>query len=297
MGRRRDKTAVNPLTKYFLFFENFIIWIGGLAITGLGAYVLWVKQKVVKDAFDFFLDPATIMVTAGSIVVFISFFGCMGALRENMCFLKTYNIILSIMFFGELALVIFVFVFYFVPDAREQLGLFPGDSMRNAIQKYGIVDDEDMVNLIDNIQKTLHCCGLSDNEDGYKDWNNNEYFNCTVSGLSPEKCSVPPSCCKLKPGEYINILCGRGVMKPTEAGGSLTLVETDKTLGIYKVGCLRALGEWINDNALVLGGIILGILIPQIFIMCLARSLRDQIKLQKLKWRRYRPSNDDHFSK
>ena len=41
-----------------------------------------------KDAFDFFLDPSTIMCTAGAVIVFVAFFGCMGALRENTCFLQ-----------------------------------------------------------------------------------------------------------------------------------------------------------------------------------------------------------------
>ena len=58
-------------------------------MTAIGAYVLYIKDKVVKDAFDFFLDPATLMTTGGAIIVFITFFGCMGALRENTCLLKT----------------------------------------------------------------------------------------------------------------------------------------------------------------------------------------------------------------
>lgn len=59
------------------------------------------------------------------------------------------------MFVGEICLVVFVFVFYFVPDAKEKLGLFPQAAMQDAIVKYGIVDDDDMVNLIDNIQQSV----------------------------------------------------------------------------------------------------------------------------------------------
>lgn len=63
-------------------------------MTAIGAYVLYIKKKVVKDAFDFFLDPSTLMTTGGAIVVFITFFGCMGALRENVCFLKTVSTVI-----------------------------------------------------------------------------------------------------------------------------------------------------------------------------------------------------------
>ena len=46
----------------------------------------------------------------------------------------------------------FIFVFYFVPDAKQKLGLFPEETFQDAIRKYGIADDDDMKNLIDNLQ-------------------------------------------------------------------------------------------------------------------------------------------------
>ncbi|XP_022288119.2 tetraspanin-33-like [Crassostrea virginica] len=279
----KDYSKINPLLKYFLFFENVLIWLVGLAMTAIGAYVLYIKDKVVKDAFDFFLDPATLMTTGGAIIVFITFFGCMGALRENTCFLKTYNYILSFFFLGEMALIILIFVFYYVPESRDKLGIFPKDSLSQAIDKYGVEDDDDMVNLIDNIQKTLQCCGLADSDDGYKDWSSNDYYHCNKSNKSPEACSVPYSCCKIKPGEEVNILCGRNVMKEASNGQ----IEAGPTISrINKEGCVKALGTWIQTNAMVLGGILLGILLPQMFIMCMSRTLRDQIKFQKSKWNR-----------
>lgn len=72
-----------------------------------------------------------------------------------ICFHFQFNYALTFMFVGEICLVIFVFIFYFVPDAKQKLGLFPQAAMEDAIVKYGIVDDEDMVNLIDNIQRSV----------------------------------------------------------------------------------------------------------------------------------------------
>lgn len=65
---------------------------------------------------------------------------------------------MTFLFLGEIILVIFVFIFYFVPDAREKLGLFPEKAMKDAIEKYGVVDDDDMVNLIDGIQRSVSLC-------------------------------------------------------------------------------------------------------------------------------------------
>lgn len=62
---------------------------------------------------------------------------------------------MGFIFFGEMALIILIFVFYYVPESRDKLGIFPEKSLSEAIVKYGVEDDDDMVNLIDNIQKTV----------------------------------------------------------------------------------------------------------------------------------------------
>merc|ERR550539_2038113 len=51
-------------------------------------------------------------------------------------------------------------------------------------------------------------CGLS--SDGYEDWNNNEYFNCTEENPSVERCGVPYSCCHVDEDSIVplNLMCG-----------------------------------------------------------------------------------------
>lgn len=44
-----------------------------------------------------------------------------------------------------------------------------------------------------------------------------------------------------------------------------SLVTAGENVGkIYTDGCLKALGDWINANALVAGGVLLAILVPQV---------------------------------
>lgn len=48
----------------------------------------------------------------------------------------------------------------------------------------------------------LQCCGI----EGPKDWDRNNYFNCSSSDIgSREACGVPFSCCKRKPNVNICI--------------------------------------------------------------------------------------------
>lgn len=74
-------------------------------------------------------------------------------------------------------------------------------------------EDPDQQNLIDWIQEDwLQCCGV----DGPKDWDSNNYFNCSSGAIgSREACGVPFSCCRSSPGEIIrNKQCGYDVRKP-----------------------------------------------------------------------------------
>ncbi|GFS02393.1 tetraspanin [Elysia marginata] len=171
-----------------------------------------------------------------------------------------------------------MFVFYYAPQFKEYV--FPKTAFVSAI--HGYRDDPDMQHLIDSMQEQLGCCGYSDSKEGYKDWNGNVYFNCTPTNLSAEKCSVPYSCCIRTPGERINYQCGRNI-QILKADG--TAEPNEAVLeGIHNDGCIRVLGTYINDHSLMIGGIMLGVLLPQVFIIVLSRNLIDMINLQKSKW-------------
>ncbi|XP_064485782.1 tetraspanin-33-like isoform X2 [Ornithodoros turicata] len=81
-------------------------------------------------------------------------------------------------------------------------------------------DNDDFMRVIDFMQYTFQCCGITD--DGYRDWNQNIYFNCSRTNPSFEKCSVPASCCcRQQPDEdMVSVLsrrfCGQDVLSKTQ---------------------------------------------------------------------------------
>ncbi|NXQ24124.1 TSN33 protein, partial [Alaudala cheleensis] len=236
------------------------------------------------------VDPAILLIVVGVLTFLITFCGCVGSLRENICLLQLvsargalvaprcpcrgpltvtllplqFSVCLTIIFLLQLAAGVLGFVFS--DKARGKVS----ELINGAIVHYR--DDLDLQNLIDFGQKEFSCCGGV----SYKDWSQNMYFNCTASNPSRERCAVPFSCCLHNSSQaVINTMCGHGM----QARGYL-----EASAFIHTNGCIDKLVNWTHSNLFLLGGITLGLALPQLVGIVLAQLLinqiRDQIKLQ-----------------
>uniref|UniRef100_A0A663M127 Tetraspanin n=1 Tax=Athene cunicularia TaxID=194338 RepID=A0A663M127_ATHCN len=164
---------------------------------------------------------------------------------RNICLLQAFSVCLTIVFLLQLVAGVLGFVF------SDKVS----DIVNAAIVHYR--DDPDLQNLIDFGQKEFSCCGGV----SYKDWSQNMYFNCTPANPSQERCSVPFSCCLQDTHQaVVNTQCGWGV----QARGYLEAGAV-----IYTSGCVDTLGSWIHGNLLLLGGIALGLALPQLLLSAL----------------------------
>ncbi|XP_023592864.1 tetraspanin-33 isoform X2 [Trichechus manatus latirostris] len=269
MARRRGATAVygedfsfvNPLVKYLLFFFNMLFWVISMVTVAVGIYARLMKHAALASLA---LDPAILLMVVGILIFLLTFCGCIGSLRENICLLQTFSFCLTVVFLLQLAAGILGFVFS--DQARGKVS----EIINNAIVHYR--DDLDLQNLIDFGQKEFSCCGGI----SYKDWSLNMYFNCSEDNPSRERCSVPYSCCLPTPNQaVINTMCGQGMQ-------ALGYSEASKV--IYTNGCIDKLVNWIHSNLFLLGGMALGLAIPQLVGILLSQILvnqiKDQIKLQ-----------------
>lgn len=115
------RNYISPWIKCLLFSFNFMFWVSvvfswcsylstpqfsiilfilcvcalfgtqvaGLAISGIGSWIMIEKERVIRDALDIFFDPSILLFVAGCIIFTLGFLGCLGALRETICLLKT----------------------------------------------------------------------------------------------------------------------------------------------------------------------------------------------------------------
>ncbi|XP_076363937.1 tetraspanin 86D isoform X1 [Tachypleus tridentatus] len=224
----------------------------------------------VKNVFDVLLQVSIVLMVVGAVVFSISFSGCLGALRENTCLLKVYSFLLLVLFLGELVLGTLAFVFPNTLTNWINEGL-----SQKLVENYR--DNANFQNLIDAIQKEFRCCGISDK--GYKDWSQNQYFNCSTGNPSSERCAVPYSCCRENADsktELVNLMCGYGAQ---DIKSQTVLNEK-----IYTRGCIEGLMEFVKGNLYLVAGICLGVALVQLFAMYLSRTLLNQITLQRARW-------------
>ncbi|XP_066448272.1 tetraspanin-33 [Eleutherodactylus coqui] len=261
-----DFSFVSPVVKYLLFFFNTLFWVISMVMVAIGVYARLMKHAEAAMAC-LAVDPALLLIAVGVLMFLITFCGCIGSLRENICLLQAVgNIPLCSRQGLILVMLCLIVKWRFLLKARGKVS----EVIKNAIVHYR--DDLDLQNLIDFGQREFNCCGGI----SYKDWSQNIYFNCTSENRSGERCSVPYSCCLYSEDEaVVNTMCGYGVQ-------TLNYLEAGEF--IHTNGCIDKLVNWLHSNLFLLGGVALGLAIPQLVGILLSQVLinqiRDQVKLQ-----------------
>ncbi|CAI5636095.1 tetraspanin-11 isoform X6 [Oreochromis aureus] len=114
VGYKDDQNDwVTVCLKYLLFVFNFLFWMGGAAVLGVGVWTLVAKSDYLSLlASSTFAVSAYILILAGSLVVVTGFLGCCAVIREQRSCLSTYFICLLFIFLIELVAGVLAYVYY-----------------------------------------------------------------------------------------------------------------------------------------------------------------------------------------
>ncbi|XP_071430091.1 tetraspanin-10 [Pithys albifrons albifrons] len=238
------------------FLWNLLFLLLGLLLLALGVWGLLAKAAQHLGA-PLGSDPMLLFLLGGLGASAVSLAGCLGALRASPCLLRfVLGALLTLgglQVLGGLLLVL----------ARRRLRDLLRDLLLLCLLRYR--DDPDLQFLMDEVQRSLQCCGL----DSYRDWESNPYFNCSSPGV--QACGVPGSCCQDSPqsGSVPNAQCGFGALAlgPAAAGAV-----------VHVGGCEAALGAWLRSQA---GAIAVGatalVLVEAVGAFMALRVLRDAV--------------------
>jgi len=241
------------LTKMMMFAFNFLFWVMGIILLGVGIYSRiegGSLEDLVKDGA--LPNAANLMIASGIFVALIGFLGCCGALKKHRCMLISYSILIFMIFILELAAGIYAYSKKDTVqnDLEKNLTKVVSHSYSGPTKS-----DKGLTKAVDWFQKKLKCCGAA----GPEDWPKSASWNKTTNA------AVPDSCCKVT---------GTGNCK----NGTLAVLKAaDK---IWTKGCVGEGKIFVKDNLYKVGGavIVIGIiqLLGIIFACCLCKAIQEE---------------------
>ncbi|XP_078545310.1 CD63 antigen isoform X2 [Lissotriton helveticus] len=160
--------------KYLVFIFNFLFWIAGIALIGLGIYVQVALNKTIVIQNASSSGAPIVLIIVGAVIFVVSFFGCCGAWKENYCMVTTFAVILTLIFLVEVAAAIAGYIF------KDKFKAVIDEGFRKSMADYSSNNDTRLA--LDTIQQDFKCCGAN----ATTDWKNYKPF---------ENGSLPDSCC------------------------------------------------------------------------------------------------------
>jgi len=266
---------MSSLVKYLLFTTNFLIFILGTAVFGLGIWVV-VDEPSFLDLFDqaseqldgadefnveIYTSAAYILLVVSAIVVIISFFGCCGAIKESKCMLGTYFTLILAMFI--------VMVVGAVLGYSGDLDKAIKDPLKTALTKYR--DDATMESngglyaykeAWNTVQKELKCCGV----DNVTDWNDQN----TDFQWSPVTANKPEGCCLVK--------IGGEDASAQETKDCRELPHDPANSKYYFRGCYTMIKDKIEENQNAVVGVAIGVVVVMFLNMMFSFAMCTMVK-------------------
>lgn len=229
--------------KYILFIFNFLFVLTGISMITVGLITRSTSEEykpVVQNAdYDNYISAPNLLIFMGVFVFIVAFFGCCGSLKENHCMLFTFSVIMAAIFVAEVTIGITGYML------RSEVANVLTKGLNSTMYEYKT--NNETVQLWDDLQESLDCCGTK----SYKDWL--QVLNTTSE--------LPASCCLSQPSE----------LQPLP---SCTITSKD----LHKTPCFSALGDAMRSNLSTIGftGLAIGVvqLLGVLFSCTLARSIR-----------------------
>ncbi|ELU16395.1 hypothetical protein CAPTEDRAFT_182031 [Capitella teleta] len=157
MGAGQGLEGCYSCIKYLMFAFNFLFWLLGCAILGVG---IWVrvdtnfKQYVdSNETFNILYTAAYILICVGAIIMVVGFLGCCGAIRESQCMLATFFLFLFIIFIILLGAGIWTIV------EKDTLKDAVSQTLKDNVKRYYTDKTESAKKFMDSVQENFNCCG------------------------------------------------------------------------------------------------------------------------------------------
>ncbi|XP_035389580.1 leukocyte antigen CD37 isoform X2 [Electrophorus electricus] len=226
------------ITKYFLFLFNIIFLFLGSTLLSLGLWIKLSKTNFLLPDPHYISLPlfSYMLITGGSVVVLLGFFGSMGALKGVKCMLGFYLFLLILLFTAQIVCAVLLFTQW--SSFKEVLE----DHVVQLIKTFGKNDSslQDFERSFQVIQHEAQCCGWH----GIDDWGHTKpdcscwyQTNATANNTDHSHFSDP---CPCGPHPPSNFTCAH-----------------------YNQGCQNIITNWLDEHFLIIIGVTLAIAVVE----------------------------------
>jgi len=242
--------------KYLLFLFNFIFFVCGAAILGVG---IWVKvDPTIADYVGLTVDKGSyeaatiLLIVVGAFILLVGFLGCCGACQESSCMLGLFAGLMIVIVLLQIVAAILAVVF----QNEVENGL--KDHLSEEMKTKMTNDSSDpFTHAVNQMQMELKCCGTTN----YGDYG----VDSTIQNQTGKL--VPKSCCQ-------------AALPPN---GDPTLSDADWVTcsgdlpGRTKDGCYETLVAWLKNHAVIVIGVGFGLAVVEIMGIIFACCVRSKI--------------------
>jgi len=260
----------SQVVKYILFIFNFIFWVTGVVLLGVGIWVLTDPNathylQIASVDFELVRAAAICLVSVGALVFILGGLGCCGALKESSACLTGFTALLIFLLILQVVAVILAGVLH--GQILHELET----EMRETMNKeYGRSDA--VTESWDFIQIKMQCCGVSNKS--VDDWRNTFWWNQT----SRANTSVVPQSCCAQLEQPVNMTNPQALNDTACYLAASNPAVKDRANYVYVTGCEDSLSEWILHRIGLLIGFTVGVILVQIVVVVMACMLKKNIK-------------------
>ncbi|XP_007569860.1 tetraspanin-18B [Poecilia latipinna] len=236
--------------KYLMFVFNFLIFLGGSFLLGVGVWVLVDPTgfREIVAANPLLFTGVYIILGMGGMLFLLGFLGCCGAIRENKCLLLFFFMLILLIFLAELAAAILAFIF------REHLTReYFTKELKSHYQGYN--NSDVFTSTWNAIMTTFDCCGVNSPED----------FKDSLFRLNNQNHMVPEACCQRIPQSKERVYSSQ---EQCLSGNTV----------IRNKGCYSAVVDYFEVYIYVAGALAIVVLtielFAMVFAMCLFRGIQ-----------------------
>ncbi|XP_039973588.1 CD82 antigen [Xiphias gladius] len=231
------------LLKFCSAVFNAIYLVLGLSVAGCAVWILFGEGSFLTVLSSVELRTVAVgLLMIGGVVLVVSVAGCVGADGEHRFLLLIYLGFLIILVLGQLFITLLLLI------NRNKIEQSLDAAVAQIILQYG-ASSNTQDTLMDNVQHYGECCGRT----GPADWLKNSYVH-SLNLTGPDV--LPCSCFRSYRRSFNSSWCSEllNFTEPLYGRGN----------GSYVQGCKHTLSVWLQENALTLVSMDVGLLLIQL---------------------------------